>query len=99
MEAIDKSKYIIIGKYWISKTILMSYPPQLSVIDFETNVCKILFDSNVFELLKNEGLDTEPLHEYFDIMNGNTKEQRLEWEKKFEKWEKSQEEKINETRI
>lgn len=88
MEAIDKNKYIIIGKYWISKTILMSYPPQLSVLDTETNVCKILFNSKVFELLKNKGLDTKPLHEYFDMLNGTTKEQRLEWQQKFEEWEK-----------
>jgi hypothetical protein len=81
MEAIDKSNYIIIGKYYISKTIMMSFPPQLSVFDSETNTIKNLFDSKVFELLRNEGLDAEPLHEYFDKLNGTTKEQRLEWEK------------------
>ena len=81
MEAIDKNEYIIIGKYYISKTIMMSFPPQLSVFDSETNTIKNLFDSKVFELLRNEGLDAEPLHEYFDQLNGTTKEQRLEWEK------------------
>jgi hypothetical protein len=79
MEAIDKNNYIIIGKYYISKTIMMSFPPQLSVFDSETNTVKNLFDSKVFELLRNEGLDAEPLHEYFDQLNGTTKEQRLEW--------------------
>ncbi len=74
MEAIDKSNYIIIGKYYISKTIMMSFPPQLSVFDSEKNTVKILFDSKVFELLRNEGLDAEPLHEYFDQLNGTTKE-------------------------
>jgi hypothetical protein len=69
MEAIDKSNYIIIGKYYISKTIMMSFPPQLSVFDSETNTIKNLFDSKVFELLRNEGLDAEPLHEYFDKLN------------------------------
>jgi hypothetical protein len=81
MEAIDKNNYIIIGKYYISKTIMMSFPPQLSVFDSETNTINNLFDSKVFELLRNEGLDAEPLHEYFDQLNGTTKEQRLEWEK------------------
>jgi hypothetical protein len=84
MESIDKSNYIIIGKYYISKTIMTSFPPQLSVFDSETNTIKILFDSKVFELLKNEGLDTEPLHEYFDKLNGTTKKERLEWQKQFE---------------
>jgi hypothetical protein len=74
MEAIDKNEYIIIGKYYISKTIMMSFPPQLSVFDSETNTIKNLFDSKVFELLRNEGLDAEPLHEYFDQLNGTTKE-------------------------
>ena len=69
MEAIDKNNYIIIGKYYISKTIMMSFPPQLSVFDSETNTVKNLFDSKVFELLRNEGLDAEPLHEYFDKLN------------------------------
>jgi hypothetical protein len=81
MEAIDKNNYIIIGKYYISKTIIMSFPPQLSVFNSETNTINNLFDSKVFELLRNEGLDAEPLHEYFDQLNGTTKEQRLEWEK------------------
>ena len=40
MEAIDKNEYIIIGKYYISKTIMMSFPPQLSVFDSETNTIK-----------------------------------------------------------
>jgi hypothetical protein len=85
MEAIDKNNYIIIGKYYISKTIMMSFPPQLSVFDSETNTVKILFDSKVFELLRNEGLDAEPLHEYFDQLNGTTKEQRLEWKSQEDK--------------
>jgi hypothetical protein len=85
MEAIDKNNYIIIGKYYISKTIMMSFPPQLSVFDSETNTVKNLFDSKVFELLRNEGLDAEPLHEYFDQLNGTTKEQRLEWQKQEDK--------------
>jgi len=94
MEAIDKNNYIIIGKYWISKTILMSYPPQLSVFDSETNTTKILFDYKVFELLKNEQLDAEPLHEYFDEMNRITKEDRIRILKEFEEWEQTQKEKI-----
>ena len=81
MQTIDKSNFIIIGKYYISKSIMMSFPPQLLVFDSETNTIKNFFDSKLFELLKNEGLDAEPLHEYFDILNGTTKEQRLEWEK------------------
>jgi hypothetical protein len=85
MEAIDKSNYIIIGKYYISKTIMMSFPPQLSVFDSETNTINNLFDSKVFELLRNERLDAEPLHEYFDQLNGTTKEQRLEWQKQEDK--------------
>lgn len=85
MEAIDKNNYIIIGKYYISKTIMMTFPPQLSVFDSETNIINNLFDSKVFELLRNERLDAEPLHEYFDQLNGTTKEQRLEWQKQEDK--------------
>ena len=85
MEAIDNSEYIVIGKYYISKTIMMSFPPQLSVFDSETNIIKNLFDSKVFELLRNEGLHAEPLHEYFDKLNGTTKEQRLEWKSQEDK--------------
>ena len=77
METIDKSQFIIIGKYYISKSILMSYPCKLSVIDSETKTSKLLNDDKVFELLRNEGLDSEPLHEYFDVINDTTKEERI----------------------
>jgi hypothetical protein len=52
---------------------MMSLPFQLSVFNSETNENKILFESDVFKLLKNEGLDTEPLHKYFDDIQGITK--------------------------
>ena len=52
MQAVDKNQYIIIGKYYISKCIMMSFPPQLSVFDSETNERKMLYESQVFKLLK-----------------------------------------------
>ncbi len=87
MEALDKSNYIIIGKFWISRYILMSEPCIMSVINSETGESKSYRGSDkVFELLRKEGLDEEPLHEYFDILNGRTKEERLDWWNKFEEW-------------
>lgn len=93
MEAVDQNNYIIIGKYCISKFIMMSEPTQLYVTNRETNECKLYYEYKVFELLKNEGLDAEPLHEYFDKMNGTTKEERIRILKEFEDWEKRQKEK------
>jgi hypothetical protein len=93
MEATDNSQFIIIGKYWISKMILMSEPTQLYVTNKETNECNMYDDHKVFELLKNEGLDAEPLHEYFDGIHGITKEERIRILKQFEDWEKRQQEK------
>ena len=84
MNAVDKNQYIIIGKYYISKCIMMSLPPQLSVFDSETNEDKLLFVADVFKLLKKEGLDAEPLHKYFDDIQGITKEDRLRFIKKFD---------------
>ena len=84
MQGVDKNQYIIIGKYYISKCIMMSFPPQLSVFDSETNEDKVLFVADVFKLLKNEGLDAEPLEEYFDKINWITKEDRLRFIKAFD---------------
>jgi hypothetical protein len=59
----------------------------MSVINSETGEDKSYRgEDKVFELLKNESLDAEPLHEYFDLMDGNTKEERLYWWNKFEEW-------------
>lgn len=93
MEDFNENKYIIIGKYCISKHIMMSEPTQLYVTNRETNECKLYYEYKVFELLKNEGLDAEPLHEYFDGINGTTKEKRMEIIRKFEEWEQMQKEK------
>ena len=92
MEAIDQNNYIIIGKYKISKTILMSEPCQLYVTNTETNECKLYQEFKLFELLKNEGLDAEPLHEYFDGIHGTTKEELLEILRMFEDWEEARKE-------
>ena len=61
-------------------------PTQLYVTNFETKQTNIYYSYQVFELLKNECLDAEPLHCYFDRMNGVTKEHRI---RVIEKWEKS----------
>ena len=87
MEDFNENKYIIIGKYRISKHIMMSEPTHLCVTNTETNECKLYYEYKVFELLKNEGLDAEPLHEYFDGINGTAKEERIEIIRKFEEWE------------
>ena len=72
--------------------ILMSEPCQLNVKNSETNECKLYRSDDVFKLLKKEGLDAEPLHEYFDEMHGTTKEERLEILRMFEDWEESRKE-------
>jgi hypothetical protein len=95
MEATNNNRFIIIGKYKISKMIMMSEPCQLYLTNTEINECKLYRSDEVFKLLKKEDLDAEPLHEYFDEMNGTTKEERLEIIRIFEDWEASQEEKIN----
>jgi hypothetical protein len=77
MEAVDESQFIIIGKYCISKYIMMSEPPQLYVTNSETNETNMYYSYKVFELLRTEGLDAEPLHEYFDVMYGITKQDRI----------------------
>ena len=92
MEATDNSQFIIIGKYKISKMILMSEPCQLYVTNTETNECKLYQEFKVFELLRKEGLDAEPLHEYFDGVHGTTKEERLEILRMFEDWEEARKE-------
>ena len=63
---------------------MMSEPYQLYV----TKQCNLYYSDQVFKLLKNEGLDSEPLHEYFDIMHGITKEERMKALNEFEEWEK-----------
>lgn len=92
MESINKNQFIIIGKYWISKMIFMSYPIQLSVTNSETSEHLLLCDNELFKLLRIENLDAAPLHEYFDEVSGITKEKMLEYIRKFEEWEKSEKE-------
>jgi hypothetical protein len=95
MEPIDKDQFIIIGKYYISKFILMIEPPKLYVTNSETKQTNVYFSYKVFELLKNEGLDAEPLHEYFDRMNGITKEDRIRMIERFEERDKMKQEDKN----
>jgi hypothetical protein len=92
MEAFHQNNYITIGKYCISKMILMSEPCQLNVTNTETNECKLYNSDEVFKLLKKEGLDAEPLHEYFDEINGTTKEERIEILRMFEEWKEARKE-------
>jgi hypothetical protein len=65
--------------------IMMSEPCQLYVTNTETNECKLYRSDEVFKLLQKQELNDEPLHEYFDVMNGTTKERRLEILRMFEK--------------
>lgn len=58
--------FIIVGKYKISKQILMSEPVRLYVTNTETNECKVYFDIEILHMLWDEGLDTDLLHEYLD---------------------------------
>lgn len=78
----DESNFIIIGKYFISKYIMMSEPAQLYVTNSETNDTKMYYDYKVFELLRGEGLDTKPLEEYFDNISGSTEEDKIRMEEK-----------------
>lgn len=77
MDISDKTNFIIIGNYYISKTITMSVPFQLSVFNSETNKCETLYEHKVFELLRAEGLDDAPLQEYIDKLYGKPKEERM----------------------
>ena len=52
MEAIDQNNYITIGKYKISKTILMSEPTQIYVTNTEINERKLYQIDEIFKLLK-----------------------------------------------
>ena len=92
MEAIDQSQFIIIGKFKITKFILMSEPPQLYVTNMETNECNLYRSHQLFNLLKREKLDAEPLHEYFDKMAGITREERINIDRKYDEWVKTFEE-------
>ncbi len=92
MEAFDQNNYITIGKYCISKHIMMSEPTQLYVTNSETNQSKLYRSDEVFKLLKMEELDAEPLHEYFDEIQRTTKEERLEILRMFEHWEEAMKE-------
>ncbi len=70
----------------------MSELTQIYVINTETNEYKLCRRNEVFRLLKKEELDAEPLHEYFDEINGTTKEERLEILRMFEDWEEARKE-------
>ena len=98
MEAVDKSKFIIIGKYYISKYIMMSEPAQLYVTNSETNETKMYRSDQVFEMLRGDGLDTKPLEEYFDDISGITEEDKIrieEFERRMEEKEKMKREDKN----
>ena len=67
-------------------------PCQLYVTNTEINERKLYHIDEIFKLLKKEELDAEPLHEYFDEINGTTKEERLEILRMFEDWEEARKE-------
>ena len=85
----DNSQFIIIGKYWISKMVMMSEPCQLYVTNRDTNECRNYYSDQLFKLLRNEGLDPEPLDEYFDKLHGITKEERILTLRKYNEWEEA----------
>lgn len=95
MEAIDKSQYIVIGKYCISKFILMSEPGQMYVTNMVTNECKLYYIYTLLNLLTQEKLDAEPLHDYINEMTGFTKEERIEMNRKNDEFLKKYEERQN----
>jgi len=92
METIDESRYIIIGKYCISKVVRMSEPAQLYVINMENNERKLYYIYHLLNLLREEKLDAEPLHDYIYEMTLFTKEQRNEINRKYDEWVKRNEE-------
>lgn len=69
MELMDKTNVIIIGRYNIYKMSLMSDPSQLYVTTSETEGFQIYESYKLFEVLRNEGLDTKSLRDYVDEMN------------------------------
>ena len=87
VEAFNKEEFITVGKYRISKFILMSDPCQFQVTNSETNKTKNYYLNILYQLLRSEGLDTDPLDEFFDNMSGiySTKEERIETRKKLQK--------------
>lgn len=70
---------IVIGKYCVSKQVLMSEPAQLYVTNMETNERKIYFDIKALHMLWDEGLDADLLHKYLDEIRGypSTKDDRM----------------------
>ena len=71
---------------------MMSEPCQLYVTNTETNKCTLYYVHDIYSLFRKEGLDAEPLNEYFDEVNGTTKEERMKAEKRYKEWEKTLEE-------
>jgi hypothetical protein len=86
MKNVDPTQFIIIGKYYISKTMMMSNPIQLYVTNSETGENKSYYDYKVLELLRKEQLDATPLHEYLNKTNGITKEKNFEFIQAFDEW-------------
>lgn len=73
----DISNFIIIGKYWISKTVIMSVPYKFLVTNSETYESEVYFDYKLLEMLRTEDQNTKPLEDYFKCLNYNIKEEML----------------------
>jgi hypothetical protein len=97
MEAVNKKNYIIIGKYCIYKIMIMGEVRYLYVTNSETNEWEFYPDYKVLQLLRKEGLDAEPLLEYFETPKRTTRENGMEIFPKFGEWEQRQEEEWEQT--
>ena len=73
----DRRNFIIIGKYWISKTAIISVPFRFLVTNSETYESEVYFDYKLLEFIRTEDLDSKPLEEYFKCLNYNIKEEML----------------------
>ena len=81
------NNYIEIGNFQISKCMKLSYIPKMFIFNTKTNEEKLLKSNEIFKLLYENKLDAEPLHEFFDIWDGITKEERMDILNKYEKYD------------
>jgi len=66
---LDKNNYIIIGKYWILKCAFISDPYIINVINSDSGECTLYMSlDKVYNTLRNEELDIEPLVKYVNII-------------------------------
>jgi hypothetical protein len=67
----NNENFIIIGKYKIYKNVIINKYCYLDVKNMETNVNKVYYIYELFNLLKREKLNSSSLHDYLDNITYN----------------------------